>query len=37
MRSQPHAQVHFDDVGAFVNLNTLADLASAERSTDQAA
>lgn len=36
MRSQPHAQVHFDNAGAFVNLNTLDDLAGAERSTDQA-
>ena len=32
MRSQPHAEVCFDDAGAFVNLNTLADLVSAEQS-----
>jgi len=35
MRSQPHAEAWFDDAGAFANLNTLADLASAEQSPHQ--
>lgn len=36
MRSQPHAEVRFDDAEAFANLNTAADLAQAEQRPPQA-